>query len=71
MAYSHDSVHQATLLFWTLQSFHSPLIHSGCYQGVVKVQQSEAGHVDPAVAVRLQVQRKQILQGRREAKGNV
>lgn len=61
--YSHDSVHQATLLFGALQPLHGPLVHSASYPRVIYVQQSEARHVDPAVTVRLQVQRKQILPG--------
>lgn len=61
--YSHDSVHQATLLFGTLQPFHGPLVHGAGYPRVIYVQQSETCHVDPAVTIRLQVQRKQVLPG--------
>lgn len=61
--YSHDSVHQAALLFGTLQPLHGPPVHGGGNRWVVNIQQSEACHVDPAVAVRLQIQGKQILQG--------
>lgn len=61
VAYSHDPIHQATLLFGPLQSFHGPLVHRGGHPGIINVQQPEARHVDPAVAVRLQVQGEQIL----------
>lgn len=60
-AYSHDSIHQSTFLFGALQSFHGPLVHGRSHPGVVYIQQPESCHVHPTVAVRLQVQCKQIL----------
>lgn len=65
--HSHDSIHQAALLFGTLQPLHGPPVHRGGDPRVVNVQQSEACHVDPAVAVRLQIQGKQILRGKKAA----
>lgn len=59
--YRHDALQQARVRFrWNLP-FHRPLLHNGCNQGIIHVEDAEARHVDTAEAIWLQVDGHQIL----------
>ena len=69
-AYRHRAVQEARLgPGRRLQPLHGPLLRDGGHSRVVHVEQPEAGHVDAAVPVELQVQSKQVLRGEKHGGG--
>lgn len=60
--HGHHPLHHSGLNFGgSLQPLHGPPLQHRCYFSIVGVEQAEARHVDPAVAIWLQVKGKQVL----------
>lgn len=58
----HHPLHHPRLSFGrSLEPLHGPLLHHRCHLRAVGVEQPEPGHVDPTVAIRLQVKSEKVL----------
>lgn len=65
-AYRHDPFQETGVWFWGNLPLKRPLLHNGGNLRIVHVQDAEAGHIDTAEAVRLQVYGHEILEEEKE-----
>lgn len=71
LTYRHDALQQSGVRFGWYLPFHWPFLHNRRDLGIIHVEDAEAGHVDTAEAIWLQVNGHQVLLGgKRNRKGS-